>query len=335
MIPTNILAMVSLLYLSTAALSVAQVVFAADDDDDESYTLPKFESSTKFFAQSDPDIDIDKVNVTDNFGLETDKYTWQDVISSLSSNEKLFLIQRHGEGWHNVAPSNFSQDDWDCYWQEQQGYDGVIWADAELTPNGVNQIQKLSQQINNTEDLPWPTRFFVSPLRRTLETWQLTWSDLKHSTPLIKESARETYGIQTESQRHNKSYIIDNFPGFDFEDGFTELDELWKPDSRETGQHRKYRAALLLTEIFANTTEEDQVISLVSHLGLIGSILDVVGHRDYPMQTGGLIPVVIHKKKKKTKTYTLDKPNKTYADVCPNPPESISGAPSDYTTIAA
>ena len=121
---------------------------------------------------------------------------------------------------------------------------------------------------------------------------------------------------------------------FEFEDGFNELDELWKPNLRETSQHRKYRAASLLTEIFANTTADDKVISLVTHLGLISSILDVVGHRSYTMQTGGLIPVVIHKKKNKTKTYNLDKPDKTYSDICPNPPESISGAPSDYTTIA-
>lgn len=329
MILTKNLIMVSLLYFSTAVLSFAQIILASDK-----LTLPKFESSSKFFAQSDPDVPINKVNVSDNFGLQTDKYSWSDVISSLSSNEKLFLIQRHGEGWHNIAPSNFSQEDWDCFWQLQQGYDGVIWADAELTPNGVKQIQKLSKQINDTDELPWPSRFFVSPLRRTLETWQLTWLDLNYSTPLIKESARETYGIQAESQRHNKSYIHEHFPLFEFEDGFNELDELWKPNLRETSQHHKYRAASLLTEIFANTTADDKVISLVTHLGLISSILDVVGHRSYTMQTGGLIPVVIHKKKNKTKTYNLDKPDKTYSDICPNPPESISGAPSDYTTIA-
>lgn len=86
---------------------------------------------------------------------------------------------------------------------------------------------------------------------------------------------------------------------FEFEDGFNELDQLWKPNLRETSQHRKYRAASLLTEIFANTTADDKVISLVTHLGLISSILDVVGHRSYTMQTGGLIPVVIHKRKTK------------------------------------
>lgn len=163
--PTKNLIMVSLLYFSTTVLSFAQIILASDK-----HTLPKFESSSKFFAQSDPDVPINKVNVSDNFGLQTDKYSWSDVMSSLSSNEKLFLIQRHGEGWHNIAPSNFSQEDWDCFWQLQQGYDGVIWADAELTPNGVKQIQKLSKQINDTDELPWPSRFL---LVHCVELWKL------------------------------------------------------------------------------------------------------------------------------------------------------------------
>ena len=67
--------------------------------------------------------------------------------------------------------------------------------------------------------MPWPVKYFTSPLRRTLQTWELTWKDLKHETPLIKELARETYGIQTESKRHNKTYIHTNWPIFEFEKG--------------------------------------------------------------------------------------------------------------------
>lgn len=326
MVQTNLAMLVPFLIATT--LAFPQVILASS-----SYELPKFTSSSKYFGQSDTDIDVSKVNVSDNFGL-INKYSWKDVIDSLSDNEKLFYIQRHREGWHNIAPQNFSSADWDCYWQLQPGRDGVVWEDAELTPNGVQQIEKLSHQIQTTKNLPWPVKYFTSPLRRTLQTWELTWKDLKHETPLIKELARETYGIQTESKRHNKTYIHTNWPIFEFEKGFTEDDELWKPNKRETGQHRKYRAAALLTGIFDQTSTDDKVISLVSHSGLIGSILEVVGHRDYPIATGSLIPVIIHKKKKKTITYDLDKPDKTYADICPSPPALISGAPSHYSTIA-
>ncbi|EMG49215.1 PGA12 Phosphomutase-like protein 3 [Candida maltosa Xu316] len=325
---------IMLLQLFLTATTFAQVILASSDP---TFTLPKFTSSDKYFGQSDPDIKVDKVNVTDNFGLES-KFTWKDVIDSLSDKEKLFFIQRHGEGWHNVAPSNFSSDDWNCYWMEQPGRDGVIWEDAELTPNGIQQIENLAKQVNDTENLPWPEKFYVSPLRRTLQTWELTWKVLNEEknvdqAPLVKEFARETYGIDSESKRHNKTYITENYPFATFEANFTELDELWKPDARERSQHRKYRAAQLLSDIFDDAGDA-KVISIVTHSGLIGSLLDVVGHRSYPMATGSLIPVIIHRKPKKTKTYTMDKPDKTYSDVCPNPPSSISGAPSDYTTIA-
>ena len=76
------------------------------------------------FAQSDPNIPVSQVDDTNNFGLKS-QYSWDDVVSNLASNEKLFFLQRHGQGWHNVAPSNFSRVDWNCYWAEQSGRDGV------------------------------------------------------------------------------------------------------------------------------------------------------------------------------------------------------------------
>ncbi|CAI5756228.1 unnamed protein product [Candida verbasci] len=316
--------MVSLIsLLSTAVLS--QVVLS------KSVTLPKLTSSDKYFEQSDPNIPVNQIDDSKNFGLKSE-YTWSDVTSQLDDSHKLFYIQRHSEGWHQIAKSKLgiSDLDWDCYWQEQDGKDGIVWADAELTPNGVQQSKDLSNQIQNTNGLPWPQKWISSPLRRTLQTWNLTWLNLKHDTPLIIEFARETYGIQTESQRHPKSYIQKNFPIFEFESGFTENDELWSSKYREPGSHRKYRAAQLINQIF-DDFKDQKIISLVSHSGLIGSILDVVGHRSIPIENGKLLPILIHQKPHKTEDYDVSKPSKTFKDVCPNPPSTISGV-SSYTT---
>ena len=84
MVQTNLAMLVPFLIATT--LAFPQVILASS-----SYELPKFTSSSKYFGQSDPDIDVSKVNVSDNFGL-INKYSWKDVIDSLSDNEKLLKI---------------------------------------------------------------------------------------------------------------------------------------------------------------------------------------------------------------------------------------------------
>ncbi|EGW33713.1 phosphomutase-like protein [Spathaspora passalidarum NRRL Y-27907] len=274
--------------------------------------LPEFNTTTDYFIQSDPK--QPRQHPITNFGLK-DQWTWDSLIEQIKllPSHKLFLLQRHGEGYHNIAPANYSKHEWNCYWQLRSGNGEVEWEDARLTPTGQAQITSLQKQITNTENFPRPHAFYVSPLRRTLETWELTWYD-QGEVATIKELARETYGIGTESKRHSKTYIETHYPGFAFELGFTESDELWNPDFHESEQHRNYRAAKLLQEIF-NENQENNVISLVAHSGLIKSILQVIGHRKWPMYTGELIPVVIAMTYD-SKTYSLDDPWRSLKDVC-------------------
>ncbi|RCK58108.1 Phosphomutase-like protein 3 [Candida viswanathii] len=304
-------------FLQTLLLiSTYSILVCAQLDVDANNYLPVFSTTDKFFSQSDATVPPADVNYTHNFGLFA-QYTWDDVVQSLGPNEKLFFLQRHGEGYHNVAPGNFTHDEWVCYWSLQPGKDGVIWQDAELTPHGIKQIQSISRQINQTVGFPEPQRFYVSPLRRTLQTWLYTWSNLPHLKPVIKELAREVYGIDTESQRHSKSYISENYPYFDFEPGFSEKDVAWEPDTRERTQHVDYRAAKLLTEIFDESNDDEKVISVVLHSGIIYSILNVVGHRYFPMYTGQAIPVIVTKQEKHT-TYPLDNAWLDFEDWCPS-----------------
>ena len=85
MVQTNLAMLVPFLIATT--LAFPQVILASS-----SYELPKFTSSSKYFGQSDPDIDVSKVNVSDNFGL-INKYSWKDVIDSLSDNENYFIFK--------------------------------------------------------------------------------------------------------------------------------------------------------------------------------------------------------------------------------------------------
>jgi broad specificity phosphatase PhoE len=241
---------------------------------------------------------------------------------------KLFFLQRHGEGYHNVATDFYTPTEWNCYWQLQQGNSTVLWLDAELTSNGIAQINQIRQawfDRINMNGLPIPESFYVSPLRRTLHTWDLNWKPLlgpenydPEKWPIAKEFARETYGVGTESKRHNKDYIMRNYPFVKFEGAFSRFDELWRPDVHESSHHRKYRSKALLDDIFAN--DDNLIMSLVTHSGLIKSILKVVHHRKFLLKTGQMIPVVIKRtfKRHPTKWEYPDKVTswKTVDDYC-------------------
>jgi hypothetical protein len=51
----------------------------------------------------------------------------------------------------------------------------------------------------------------------------------------------------------------------------------------------------LLNDIF--DTDENVFLSLTAHSGAITSILQVVGHRKFPLATGAVIPVVVKAEK--------------------------------------
>lgn len=312
--------------LATSALVFVNLAFAAQPN-----YLPTFDSSKEFFQQSNPLIPDFLVD-NSKFGLN-DNYGWSDVVSSLKPNQKLFFLQRHGEGWHNIAQQKLGIDliDWQCYWSLQKGKDGIEWYDAELTPKGHEQIKKLVNQIRNTTAFPHPDKFYVSPLRRTLETWQETWLNLPHKTATIKEFARELYGIDSESQRHDRSYIEQHFPGFNFEDGFQSEDVLWSPIYREGLENIYYRAASLLTDIFQDA-KDDKVISVVAHGGILNAVLAVVQHRLYNIPTGGVIPVVIEIQDNK-KIYPLDNAFMNFFWWCPLSQPNITTLVNDGSTV--
>lgn len=103
-------------------------------------------------------------------------------------------------------------------------------------------------------------------------------------------------GEHTCDRRSTKTAIAVDFPRYRFEPRFTEEDELWDAKVRESDGHRDRRLGELLNDIFA--TDENVFLSLTAHSGAITSILQVVGHRKFPLTTGAVIPVVVKAEKR-------------------------------------
>ena len=67
---------------------------------------------------------------------------------------------------------------------------------------------------------------------------------------------RERNGVHTYDKRRTRSEIQAAFPAYDFEEGFTESDELWTSVYRETFGDVDRRARHVLDVIFHNDREQ-------------------------------------------------------------------------------
>ena len=147
-----------------------------------------------------------------------------------------------------------------------------------------------------TQHIPVPEKYYVSPLHRCLATANITFNGLRLPAqqpfiPEVKELLREVIGIHTCDRRSNKNYIHTNFPTCTFEPGFAEEDETWRPDIREDHLAHDVRMKKLLDDIF--THDDSTYISFTTHSGSIASLLRVVGHPEFYIPTGAVIPVLI------------------------------------------
>lgn len=212
----------------------------------------------------------------------------------------MLFLGRHGEGEHNVAEARYGTRAWDCYWSYLDGADGLVWSDAHLTPTGEQQALAVHAlwATQLALGMPPPDRYVVSPLTRTVQTADLSFKGLELPEgqgykPYVKELLREALGVHTCDRRSPLSALKKAHPHLAFEPGFSDPDTLWQPDYREPPSARRYRLAVLLDEVFAETDDADVFLSLTSHSGAIGSMLEVLGHREFRLETGGVVPVVV------------------------------------------
>lgn len=263
----------------------------------------KYDAISGFFEQDDTNTDSSKYDIKKNFGL-LENTSWDDVISFVKNKNnqevdnkyKLFFLARHGEGYHNVASHNYRKKEWKCDLRTRPGNAIMEWIDAALTPEGIRQSSELSNswavQLSSNR-APLPESFYVSPMRRCMETYFYTWKNITDFSPrpIVKEDAREAIGISTSSKRHSKTYIGSRWDYVDFERGFSEEDTFWNAYFGESDQHLHYRGKRLLDDIFVH--DDKEIISVTSHSGIIASILDVVSHRRFHLNAGQMIPVLV------------------------------------------
>ncbi|KAL9110618.1 MAG: hypothetical protein Q9227_004795 [Pyrenula ochraceoflavens] len=260
----------------------------------------RYSTVTGFFAQDENTTSPSSFNfLTTNFGLlnrtypsdqPSDKHLtqWQrfsHYIASLNAHSgpevsyKLLYMGRHGEGYHNAAQSYYGTPAWNCYWSERDGNATTTWADARLTPTGVQQALTVNafwaSEIRD-QKIPTPQSYYTSPLTRCLATANLTFSGLELPrqypfVPTVKELFRETISGHTCDRRSNRTYIHDSFPSYRIEPGFTEYDELWEALHGETSGDQDIRSKAVLDQVFGN--DRSTYISITSHSGEIASIL--------------------------------------------------------------
>ncbi|CBF77060.1 hypothetical protein AN4653.2 [Aspergillus nidulans FGSC A4] len=284
-----------------------------------------FSTVTGIFLQDEESTNPDNFNyASSNFGLINRRYpsdsdssssdaepetqwprlatyiTYLNATASQGTVYKLLFLGRHGQGVHNVAESRYGTPLWDCRYSLLKGDEHGDWFDAHLTELGISQARVAHEawkaQIKN--GIPAPQSYYVSPLMRCCETAKVTFegvglpgTETGNFRPVVKELLRETLGLHTCDARSPKSAIAAAYPTYIFEPGFSEEDLLHKADVRESDSARDARFYEFLSEIFAH--DGNSVLSLTAHSGAIMSILSVVGHRPFTLETGGVIPVLV------------------------------------------
>ncbi|KAJ3752081.1 histidine phosphatase superfamily [Lentinula raphanica] len=261
-----------------------------------------------FFLQDQPDADPASIGaVPPRFGLidnsdERWRVLWQKVgrmneEADDQTSYKVFILGRHGEGFHNVGEAKYGTLAWDEYWSKLDGDGEIIWGpDPELTSLGEEQAQLVNTAWKSEakHGLSVPSSRYCSPLTRAMKTCLITFdgvpSGAEHPA-VILENCREEYGEHTCDKRHTRTWISTNFPEFVFEKGFTEEDEIWTANDRESHTHAAIRAKSVLDMIF--DTDNHEVISITAHGGIINGFLSVLGRKRYALPTGGVLPVVV------------------------------------------
>ncbi|KAJ7480744.1 histidine phosphatase superfamily [Mycena latifolia] len=264
-----------------------------------------YEAVPGFFAQDDVLADPNAVGaVPARFGLlDSSDARWSNLTAKLgelnasanNASYKLVFFGRHGQGYHNVGEAKYGTKAWDDYWAMLNGDGELTWGpDPELTAIGKDQAANANKLWKEELgfSIPLPERLYCSPMTRAMQTCAITFTDVSSKRAMILENCREEYGMHTCDKRNTLTYISDTFPQFDIEAGFTEEDELFEAESRETFEHVSARAQKVLDRIFSDD-QDATFVSITAHGGIINGFLHAMGRPRYPLPTGGILPVVV------------------------------------------
>ncbi|CAE6350726.1 unnamed protein product [Rhizoctonia solani] len=311
--------MVSFVVLVSLAISVIPAIGASIQLGDSKGKGFTYEVVPGYFIQTNADTNPSTVGPNPPaFGLiaNTSSAYWSDFKANITKLQKnapknvkyaVCWFGRHGQGWHNLAESAYGTAAWDDYWSKLNGDGNMTWGpDALLTDLGKQQAQLAHNtwvtELAKSDPVPLPSKLFSSPMSRAASTLDITFTRVLLTEsgkddkvrPYVMEGLREVIGVHTCDKRRTKAYIRDAYNDFRIEPGFTEEDELWTADHRETNTETDARLKATLDTIFGRLLgSKDTFISVTAHSGAINSALRVLGHRAYSLPTGGVIPVVI------------------------------------------
>ncbi|KAI5287581.1 hypothetical protein KEM52_001520, partial [Ascosphaera acerosa] len=180
----------------------------------------------------------------------------------------------------------------------------------------VSPMRRCIQTANHTFaqlDLP-PER----PFKPVIKEVGLPPSPLTHllfADYHPRQLLRETIGLHTCDMRSPRSAIEAFAPAYTIEPGFSEQDLLYTPTEQESPTARNARLQRFLDEIFDEQSplgrppprtdyypvtppQTATYVSLTAHSGAITSLLAVVGHRPFELDTGAAIPLLLRIERK-------------------------------------
>lgn len=257
--------------------------------------------------------------------------SWADLRRGLpvdtdTHHYKLLVLARHGQGYHNAAIIRYGMEAWDEHWSFLDGDEHGCWLDSKLTDLGRKQVKDtgsevLSPMIEQLQMLP--DVFFSSPMRRCLETFIGSWSDIfsknegcledKTIPVQVVENLRERLGEHTCDKRvpHSESaseyqrYKTDGGHEIDwiYEAEYPEEDQLWLENHRETDDEIDRRLHDGLSQVFRQLDSDQKFISITCHSGVIQSVLRNLKHPPIRfLDTGKVVCAVVKVNVKKLKT---------------------------------
>lgn len=249
------------------------------------------------------DIDSTKVNHLDLINHTSWKELYANIPTDTDRHKyKLLVLARHGQGYHNAAILRYGQELWSKKWGILNGDEHGEWLDSKLTPLGKKQVSNTGKEIllPMIQDLKFlPHQFFSSPMRRCLETFIGSWNHVFEEFPelvdnqkplqvKIFENLRETLNTHPCNERVNHSITVKEYQDYktpsgvtvhwDYEDNYSEEDQLWSTDHWETKEEIDLRIRDGLASVFENVTSNDKLISITCHSKVIESILRITNH---------------------------------------------------------
>ncbi|QIW98183.1 hypothetical protein AMS68_003701 [Peltaster fructicola] len=204
---------------------------------------------------------------------------------------------------HDTLPTGPSTGFRADHWAMIDGDSESSWADARLTSKGEIEAMDLGRFWTRDmlpRGVPFPEQLYSSPLTRCIQTVTLASQALDDNeknhnkdAPSIRvaECLRETLGVHTCDRRSTRSDLATSFPHLMFDEDFTENDELWQTDHRESFEECTARLTVWLQKLFAEDASD--VLLVAAHSGSIRALLRAAGHPDVWPGRGSINPLLL------------------------------------------